>query len=175
MKSCCEKAPQFVLPCSCHTFQRAIRRTSVSVTSAFTFLFGALPTFFRRLSSPFTARAVATLNCRLNLKERRSKNKKKRHNHLGRGRSSSSVDLLLELTLLQVQVTLLYIGIKHFYSCRKDRKGFRFFKAAKVFRCSLPKAMSISRSEIFRKKRKRPENEKSRKVMGVQWEVLGGQ
>ena len=34
--------------------------------------------------------------------------------------------------------------------------------------------MSISRSEILRKK-KRPENEKSRKVMGVQWEVIGGQ
>ena len=47
------------------------------------------------------------------------------------------------------------------------------------FRCSLPKAMSISRSEIFRKKKKkkkkRPENEKSWKVMGVQWEVIGGQ
>merc|ERR1712208_229 len=42
---------------------------------------------------------------------------------------------------------------------------------------SLPKAMSISRSEIFRKKKKkkRPENEKSWKVMGVQWEVIGGQ
>ena len=34
--------------------------------------------------------------------------------------------------------------------------------------------MSISRSEILRKK-KRPENEKSWKVMGVQWEVIGGQ
>ena len=48
-----------------------------------------------------------------------------------------------------------------------------------LFRCSLPKAMSISRSEIFRKKKKkkkkRPENEKSWKVMGVQWEVIGGQ
>ena len=43
-------------------------------------------------------------------------------------------------------------------------------------RCSLPKAKSISRSEIFRKKKeKRPENEKSWKVMGVQWEVIGGQ
>merc|ERR1712074_10543 len=47
-------------------------------------------------------------------------------------------------------------------------------------RCSLltlPKAMSISRSEILRKKKekrkKRPENEKSRKVMGAQWEVKG--
>merc|ERR1711947_48773 len=43
----------------------------------------------------------------------------------------------------------------------------------------LPNAISISRSEIFRKKKekekKRPENEKSWKVMGVQWEVVGGQ
>ena len=44
-------------------------------------------------------------------------------------------------------------------------------------RCPLPKAMSISSSELLRKKRKekRPENEKSWKVMGVQWEVIGGQ
>ena len=44
-------------------------------------------------------------------------------------------------------------------------------------RCSLPKEMGISRSEILRKKekKKRPENEKSWKVMGVQWEVIEGQ
>ena len=54
------------------------------------------------------------------------------------------------------------------------------------FRCSLPKAMSISRSEIFRKKRKEKkrgtENEKiigdhrgQWDVTGGQWEVMGGQ
>ena len=40
-------------------------------------------------------------------------------------------------------------------------------------RCSLPKAMSISRSEILRKKekrKKRPENEKS---LGRSWEFNG--
>ena len=35
--------------------------------------------------------------------------------------------------------------------------------------------MSISRSEILREKKKRPENEKSWNLMGVQWEVGGGQ
>ena len=41
----------------------------------------------------------------------------------------------------------------------------------------LPKAMSISRSEIFRKRRRKKDQKmkKSWKVMGVQWEVIGGQ
>ena len=47
-----------------------------------------------------------------------------------------------------------------------------------VFRCSLPKAMSISRSEILRKKEEEKKDQKMKKswnVMGVQWEVIGGQ
>ena len=42
------------------------------------------------------------------------------------------------------------------------------------FRCSLPKAMSISRSEIFRRKKKRPKMKKSWEIMGGQWEVMWG-
>ena len=57
---------------------------------------------------------------------------------------------------------------------RHHRKDYELKNKDPIFRCSLPKAMSISRSEILRKK-KRPENEKSWKVMGVQWEVIGGQ
>ena len=55
----------------------------------------------------------------------------------------------------------------------------------KVIGRPLPKAMSISRSEIFRKKKNRKEGPKMKKiigdhrgqwdVMGGQWEVMGGQ
>ena len=52
-------------------------------------------------------------------------------------------------------------------------------KRSSVFRCSLPKAMSISRSEIFRKKEKKDQKMKKvmedhRSSMGIQWKVMGG-
>ena len=47
-----------------------------------------------------------------------------------------------------------------------------------IFRWSLPKAMSISRSEIFRKKEKDQKMKKvmedHRSSMGIQWKVMGG-
>ena len=65
-----------------------------------------------------------------------------------------------------------------------DKTGYKNC-TVNIFRCSLPKAMSISRSEILRKKRKRPENEKileghgssigaHRRLVGGHWRSLRG-
>ena len=58
---------------------------------------------------------------------------------------------------------------------RKFSKKLGLFFGAFLFLDAILEAMSISRSENFegKKRKKKPENEKSWNVMGVQWEVSG--
>ena len=84
---------------------------------------------------------------------------------------------MISAVLHFVYLTKLYFTFAqlHLYSTYADHES----KVKLVFRCSLPKAMSISRSKILRKKG--TEDKKSIgdhrgqwDVMEGQWEVMGG-